>query len=399
MKRNARCKGNAKKINMKWRFRTVWFFLMSMVVLGALHQAFPRERGPRVEVACPWPPIPVSIDEHVVLAYELHITNFDKVPLTLSKLEVFGDNGAAQAFESLSGDALAPMMLNLGATASAKQPQRIEPGSRAILFMWVALPPDAPTPQRLKHRLVFVSGDAQPAGSTQPTATLEAFPVDVSADAVPVLSSPFREGVWVAGDGPANDSPHRRALLAIDGHVHLPERFASDWVKVGPNGDSHQGTARNEDYWAYGQELLAVADGEVTQIADGMLDNTPHQLPQPVTLDNILGNYIVLCIAPNRYVTYAHLQKGSITVALHQQVRRGNVIARVGNSGQASAPHLHLQVTDRDSALQAEGVPFVFDRFTDFGSGETYELNKHPSIPRTHALPGKDEVLSLSAAR
>ncbi len=54
--------------------------------------------------------------------------------------------------------------------------------------------------------------------------------------------------------------------------------------------------------------MLAVADGEVTQVLDGIPENTPRVLPQKVTLDNIAGNYIILRIAPNLYVSYAHLQ-------------------------------------------------------------------------------------------
>jgi murein DD-endopeptidase MepM/ murein hydrolase activator NlpD len=291
------------------------------------------------------------------------------------------------------------MMVDVGAGDAVKETQRIDPGRRAVVFFWITLERDARTPHRLRHRIVFVSGDMKETGTARASATLVDFPVEVSDELVPVLSSPFRDGVWVAGDGPANESGHRRSLLAIDGHVHAPERFASDWVKVGPNGDSHQGTARNEDYWAYGEPVLAVADGEVTQVQDGIADNLPHVLPQQVTLDNIMGNYIILRIAPNRYVTYAHLQKGSLQVALHERVVRGTVIARLGNSGQATAPHLHLEVTDGNSGLEAEGVPFVFDQFTDFGPGSDYEVNKHPSIPRNHALPGKDEVVGWTAAQ
>jgi murein DD-endopeptidase MepM/ murein hydrolase activator NlpD len=318
--------------------------------------------------------------------YKLHVTNFDKVPLTLSELQVFGDTDTAQGLESVSGDALAPMMVNVGSSAYAKETQTINPGARAVVFLWIALKLDTPIPHQLKHRMVFVSRDT---GTATTRATLEDFRVDVSDGVAPVLGSPFRGGVWVAGDGPENDSGHRRSLLAIGGHAHAPERFASDWVKVGPNGDSHRGTARNEDYWAYGEPILAVADGEVTQLLDGIADNTPHELPQPVTLDNILGNHVILRIAPNLYVTYAYLQKGSIQVAPHQHVRCGTVIARLGNSGQATAPHLHLQVTDGNSGLEAEGVPFVFDRFTDFGPGATYEVNHHPRFLANIPFPGK----------
>jgi hypothetical protein len=52
-------------------------------------------------------------------------------------------------------------------------------------------------------------------------------------------------------------------------------------------------------------------------------------------------------------------------------------------------------VTDGNSVLQSEGVPFIFSSFTDLGPGSDYELNKHLSVPRTDSLPGKDEVIEL----
>jgi murein DD-endopeptidase MepM/ murein hydrolase activator NlpD len=371
------------------------------IVFGILQVGHARERGPRIEVVCPSAPIPVEIGDHKVLVYELHVTNFDKVPLTLSELETFANSEKDQLLLSASGDELRNMIHNVGSTGKATQ--TVDPGKRAVIFVQVELGIGIQTPRILRHRMTFLSGvpnnraSAASAGSTA-RSILDSFPVAVSGESVPVLSPPFQDGVWVAGDGPSNASGHRRALLAIDGHVYAPERFASDWVKVGPNGDSHRGTAHNKEFWAYGQPILAVADGEVTQVVDGIPDNTPRVSPAEITLDNIVGNYIVLRITPNRYVTYAHLQPGSIKVTPRQRVVRGEVIARLGNSGQSTAPHLHLQVTAADSALESEGVPFVFDAFVDFGPGADYELDKHQSIPRQNSLPPKDEVVEFKAA-
>lgn len=247
--------------------------------------------------------------------------------------------------------------------------------------------------------MVFVGGEPEKAAGSASESTLEDFPVPVSHDSALLLGLPFDGGVWLAGSAPANDSDHRRSLMAIDGHVHDAQRFAIDWMKVGPNGDSHHGTSQNEDFWGYGEPVLAVADGEITQVVDGIPENTPRVLPQPVTLDNIAGNYVILRIAANRYVTYAHLQTGSIKVRLGDHVARGTVIARLGNTGQATAPHLHFQVTDANSVLQSEGVPFIFAKFTDLGPGSDYELDKHQSIPRTDSIPGKDEVVEFTAAK
>ena len=371
--------------------------LTCLIVFTALQSGFARERGPRIEVACQSPPIPVRVTDKQVLVYELHVTNFDSMPLTLKQLDVFADTDQGQPLKTFSGDALSAMMIAVGSSSGAKDPQTIDPGRRAVVFLWIDLGFDTRPPRSLRHRMIFLSG--APGGGTGGGAesTLGDFPVPVSQDAVTVLSPPFNGGVWLAGDGPGNDSGHRRSIAAIDGHIHAPERFAVDWVKVGPSGDSHHdGTASNENFWAYGEPVLAVADGEVTQVLDGIPDNTPRVLPKQVTLDNIAGNYVILRIAPNRFVTYAHLQTGSIRVAVHDHVARGTVIARLGNTGQATAPHLHLQVTDGDSVLQSEGIPFVFAKFTDLGPGADYENDKHPSISRTNSIPGKDEVVDLA---
>jgi hypothetical protein len=279
--------------------------------------------------------------------------------------------------------------------------QTIGPAKRAVIFLWVELGPDKRPPATLTHRMVFAAGMPEKgAGSVMAESTLEDFPVLVSQSEVPAVTSPFEGGVWLAGESPANDSVHRRSITAIDGQIHVAQRFAIDWVKVGPNGDSHHdGTARNENWWGYGEPIHAVADGEVTQVVDGIPENAPRTLPQQVTLDNIAGNYVTVRISSNRYVTFAHLQNGSIKVRLHDHVRRGAVIALLGNTGNATAPHLHFQVTDGNSVLQSEGVPFVFDEFTFLGPGSEYELDKHPSIPRLHSMPGNGAVVEFPSRK
>ena len=208
--------------------------------------------------------------------YELHITNFDVVPLTLKRLEVFSDTDKSQPLKTISDDALSATMLEVGSSMSsssgAKDSQTIGPGRRAVVFLWIEFGLIQRPPSSLRHRLVFAAG-APGAGmeGVPAESTLEDFPVPVSQDAAPVISSPFDGGIWVAGDGPANDSGHRRSISAIDGQIHIAQRFAADWVKVGPDGDSHHdGTTSNENWWGYGEPIHAVADGEVTQVLDGI---------------------------------------------------------------------------------------------------------------------------------
>jgi hypothetical protein len=374
------------------------FFSVLVLTFAMLQAGLARERGPRVEVVCPASPIPVKVEDKQALVYELHVTNFDVVPLTLKRLEISADTDKSQPLKIIADDALSAIMTEAGSTSGAKDSEIIGPGKRAVIFLWIELGPDQRTPLSLRHRMVFAAG--LPSEGSAPTeTTLEDFPVAVSQDAVPLLSPPFAGGVWAAGDGPSNDSGHRRSIFAIDGHIYSPERFAIDWVKVGANGDSHDGTARNENWWGYGEPILAVADGEVTQVVDGIAENTPRVLPKPVTLDNIAGNYVIVRIAANRYVTFAHLQPGSIKVRVHDHVRRGDVLARLGNSGNSTGPHLHFQLTDGNSVLQSEGVPFVFEKFTYLGPGSEYEVDKHPSVPRERSIPGNNDVVEFAPVK
>jgi murein DD-endopeptidase len=363
-----------------------------------------RERGPRVEVVCPSPPIPVPIDKNKVLVYELHVTNFDTVPLTLKHVEIFANEESKEPLTTLEEDRLSAVMVRVGAamimssgSSGAVQDTRIiDPGGRNVVFVWIELPVNRTAPASLKHRLIFSS---TPAGASNPSdTTLEDFQVPVSQDSAPRLSPPFSRGTWLAGDGPVNNSNHRRSMFAIDGHTYSPERFAIDWVKVGPNKDSrHDGTTKNENWWGWGESVLAVADGEITEVVDEFPDNTPRVLP-PVTLDNIAGNHIILRIALNRFVTYAHLQRGSIKVRTADHVDRGDVLAFLGNSGNTTGAHLHLQVTDRNSVLQSQGVPFVFADFIYLGPGADYP-EKQVSVPWLNSIPPGNGIVKFEAVK
>lgn len=367
-------------------------------------QCFARQRGPRVDVLCPSPPIPVTIDKKKVVVYELHVTSFDTVPMTLKRVEIFANEESKEPLITLEKDKLstamirvgAAMMMSSGSSGAVQDSRIIDPGGRNVVFVWIEIPVNLTVPASLKHRLVFSS---TPAGASDPSdATLEDFQVPVTQYSVPILSPPFSGGIWLAGDGPVNNSNHRRSIFAIDGHIYSPERFAIDWVKVGPNGDSrHDGTTKNENWWSWGEPVLAVVDGEITEVVDEFPDNTPHVLP-PVTLDNIAGNHVILQIAQNRFVTYAHLQRGSIKVRVGDHVHRGDVLALLGNSGNATGAHLHLQVTDRSSVLQSQGVPFVFADFTYLGPGAQYP-EKQVSVPWLNSIPPGNGVVKFEAVK
>lgn len=76
------------------------------------------------------------------------------------------------------------------------------------------------------------------------------------------------------------------------------------------------------------------------------------------------GNYVLIearfAAGRTTYVALCHLQCGSVTVARGQAVRAGEAIARCGNSGNSTEPHLHLQVTASRDVARARAVPITF---------------------------------------
>ena len=73
---------------------------------------------------------------------------------------------------------------------------------------------------------------------------------------------------------------------------------------------------------------------------------------------------MIVEIGTGKYALYAHMAPGSIVVREGDAVRTGQVLGRLGNSGNSDGPHLHFQIMDAASPINANGLPFVFDRMT-----------------------------------
>ena len=155
-------------------------------------------------------------------------------------------------------------------------------------------------------------------------------------------------------------------MIPINGKALIAQRFAIDWVKLNAAGRMFSGDAAdNKNYASYGSEILAVADGIVASTKDGIPENIPGLTSRavPITLETIGGNNVILDLGGGHFAFYAHMQPGSLRVKKGAHVRRGEVLGLVGNSGNATGPHLHFHISNSNSALESEGLPYVFDSF------------------------------------
>ncbi|WP_114391288.1 M23 family metallopeptidase [Notoacmeibacter marinus] len=147
----------------------------------------------------------------------------------------------------------------------------------------------------------------------------------------------------------------------IDHHnSHPAQRHAADITAVGPLGFRSPGILPPDParYRVYGADVVSPCDGEVRELVDGLSD-----LPPPTRdPENPAGNHIVIA-CDGIEVTLAHLSPGSPTVDVGDMVQEGQSIARVGNSGNSTEPHLHIHAADpaTDTA-----VAITFDGRTPF---------------------------------
>ncbi len=303
--------------------------------------------GIPVDLYVPVPPTPVRLDGKTQLIYELYLTNGGGAAMDLKRIEVLGDGKKLAEFE---GQELNGLLFRID-TASADK-RSLPPRVQAVAFLAVAIDPGAPVPAELRHRIAVED------------LTAEGGAVAVSKVKPLVLGPPLRGADWLAANGPSNTSIHRRALIPVEGRFHIAQRFAIDWLRMGADGKSYTGDPKdNKNYHAYGSEVLAVADGVVAEVKDGLPENVPGIASRavPITLETVGGNHIVLNLGGGRFAFYAHLQPGKLRVQLGDKVKRGQVLGLLGNSGNSTEPHLHFHLSDGVSPLGSEGVPYVLE--------------------------------------
>ena len=297
-------------------------------------------------------------DGRLHVEYDLVLTNAFVGPATLDAVAVRADGKPAL---TLTGDALTAAthtLLTSDATVT------IAPASTAFTQVDLVLP-GRTAPKRITNRVAYTIPADAPSRSVIGS-TVSASPV-LRTDPRPptVISAPLSGAGWVNVNGCCNDptSPHRETLLASDGDWVTPELFAIDWIReVDGRFYSGDGT-QNTDWVGFGEPIHAVADGTVVLTRDGLPDIPPMtKNPGLRTPEDYAGNNVIVAIGHGRYAVFDHLVRGSVRVRRGQRVRAGQVVGKLGNSGNTDGPHLHFGIEARPDSL-AQGLPFEIDDF------------------------------------
>lgn len=168
------------------------------------------------------------------------------------------------------------------------------------------------------------------------------------------LSLPF-QGKWsvIQGGFLKTENHHLNAGDGPNGST-----FAYDFVMTKNGKAYHSSGNKLEDYYSYGQPVLAPADGKIVQIVDGI----PDSLPGESNRFHPAGNIVVIDHGNSEYSLIAHLKLKSVVVKEGDTVKRGQIIGLCGNSGGTgfSVPHIHYQLMESPRVWNSFGIPAAF---------------------------------------
>ena len=229
----------------------------------------------------------------------------------------------------------------------------------------------------------------------------------VPAPAAPiVVEFPLRGEGWMAVTTPASRVPSHGTDL-------LGQRYAYDFVRVDARTGAHVhprptwlyllAGIPTQDCFAWGAPVHAPFDGEVVAAVDGIAERSwIHPVREavrmawnaatftPARLPSILGNSVILR-SGDVYAGFAHLAPGSVSVVPGQRVSSGDLIGRVGHTGNSTSPHLHFQLMDSADLLTTHGIACAFG---------SYEVQHERGwVAVTDGIPGRrDRIRSLQSS-
>jgi murein DD-endopeptidase MepM/ murein hydrolase activator NlpD len=221
-----------------------------------------------------------------------------------------------------------------------------------------------------------------------------------------VVRAPVR-GRWTALNSPATKVPSHGIkaygqTYAID---ILHPRPADAPASIGWGVGMRAATT----FPTFGEPVLAVADGTVVHVSDGQRDHRSRQswpaLAYMMVVEGavrelggprfVLGNHVVVRHDDGVFAAYAHLRRGSIGVAEGDTVAAGSQLAEVGNTGNTTEPHLHVQLMDRAHVTEAAGVPF---RWSDVEITDDVDrsFTKAPATDVEPGLPANGQIFTVA---
>lgn len=141
-------------------------------------------------------------------------------------------------------------------------------------------------------------------------------------------------------------------------HYPLPWRGGPFKLTQGANGKYSHFTAKGR----YALDIAMPVGTPIVAARGGMVVKVENQ--QSGRGNNPSGNFVRILHDDGTMGVYLHLTRGSVAVREGQRVEAGSLLARSGNTGNSTGPHLHF-VVQRNVGLALESIPFDFAQPVD----------------------------------
>jgi murein DD-endopeptidase len=338
----------------------------------------------------------LDIDSNPTAYYELYLTNFSPDTFKLKNVSILDISDSSILFE-MRNQELKESYSKIGSVMKDTS-MSLTPGNYAVIYVELTMQKQI---KEITHSISFdVVGKEHSGEFSIQTSTTRCY-----SDTQLVLGAPLKGGPWTAVYEPSWERGHRRVIYTVDGKARIPGRYAIDFIKMESNGKYAKGDENIIRNWfGYSVDVLAVADGTVSSVRDDFSESLTLSEHPKYTADKATGNYISIKIGDNQFTFYEHLKPKSIRVKIGQKVKKGDVIASLGFTGQTTGPHLHFHVSDADSPLGAQGIPFVFDCFeylgiyknlVNFGKTTWIRLENSKHLNRKNERPSPNAVIKF----
>jgi hypothetical protein len=323
----------------------------------------PLVQGPSFEMNVTFAPIEVkSTDGKVNLLYGVETQNFEKEGYALKDFQVL--NAANETMLCSRSDTGKFMLIHKPASEGIPPEAYYYPFNGHLTYRFsigLVLDPSQ-VPQKLKHRLVLSKDGKEK--------IIEGTETAVSKQAIPVISAPFKgEGFYAANTTTLANNQHPSYQMTYMCNTTVPERFCIDWNKFDDKGSPYHDDINNyENWYVYGQDVFAVSSGQVVYVNDGMPDQFPvGTITGDINQYNSGGNSVIISTAVG-FTIYSHFKLNSVLVKMGQNVKKGELIGKVGNSGNSGAPHLHFGLNANFPWYISEGLPYYIDSLEKVGT-------------------------------
>lgn len=207
-----------------------------------------------------------------------------------------------------------------------------------------------------------------------------------------IIDFPLR-GEWISPNTPGKKIPSH-------GTNEYGETYAYDFVKVKKGNGVYKFYNESliryllfgvplERCYGWGENIYAPCDGEIKMVVDGVKERQNVNLisdlkyMRRVTEDfkqgkvgyrEVAGNYVIMKCDEGVYALFAHMKTNSIAVAIGQKIKKGQIIGKVGHSGNSTAPHLHFQMMDNENIRIAKGIPCAFESYEALIKGKWIKI-------------------------